>query len=765
MLSFAPPIRLIDRHPVFADHQDAGLFHVLPRGPALAQGADGDPAFGLMRYLGDGADGSALAGGFLSIGTELAVSDIAQAEIARRLGEELRRPVRLAVPLFDEGQVELILLGRGSAGGPAGPGPFEVTVLGSGRPSMAGTNSAAFQIALNHMAAAFIEASVGDPTLPALVIYRMVLSGLQPAYRIRVTGDLSRLESELDGRFRANAWYVRADIAMQLRDALTASGVTVESTVMDEGSADDAAAAEAAVLDWITETFFDAAWGADPPPPAPNIADSIAGSVMDLFDTLMPGASFKLKQRRTSDIRSIDAVLARTTVRRRDLVFQSTLGAELHARRVDADGAERPDWPALRDRLIGGVNIAAIPRREVALGVMDRFASDGLSAVEIDLALPDPQGGADLHPESFIFHDGAARELYAVNLLDAAPALLTEPYRYRLRCHYDPGSGFGQRETETGPWTEGRAAELVADPRVDGPYRLRAPVIGVAPGFPFAQFPQVTVETRRMEGDAETQRAGLALTPAQPETRWIFRGHGEDPERFDYRLTYERPMAQGGPVTTVWRAETGLRLTLPDPLPHRRRASFFVTLPWAETSIAFLEIRYEDAANRLRIDERVNLSAAEPLVERDYAIADPDVAALSYRLTALLLGRGFVQGDWRETTDTTIAVGRELVEMRSVRFRILGLPLSGHGLRELSIRAEALAPDGTALHQHRIDVARDRTGTDLGSWDWPRFAPVVSRLRLRADWRDANGFPGDTGWRDWTRDLVLFRLPQMQFQE
>ncbi|MDQ1899312.1 hypothetical protein RAH32_02485 [Paracoccus sp. WLY502] len=763
MLSFAPPIRLIEGHPVFADHGDPGLFHVLPAAPLLADAPDGGPAFGLMRYLGDGAGGAALAGGFLSLTTELPVPQAAQDRIAQRLSDELGRAVRLSLPLFDDGQVELTLLGQ-TQGGAATPGtPFEVTVLGSTRPSMAGVNTASFQVALNATAAAFIEAGVGDPTLPALVVYRMALSGLHPAYRVKVSGDLSRLEQELDARFRANVWYVRADIAAQTRDALSTAGVRVDTVIMDGQATDDAAAAERAVLDWITETYFDPAYGTTPPP-APTLVDSLAGTVTDLFDTLMPGASFKLKTRRENDVRQIDAVLNRTTVRRRDLVFQATLGHELHALRVDQDGNERPGWPALRDRLIGGVNIASIPRREVSVGVMDRFASDGLFAVEVDLALPDPDGGGDLHPETFIFHDAADRQLYAVNLLDAASGLLTDPYRYRLRCHYDPASDFGQRPSETGPWIEGRAGELIVDPRVDGPYRLRQPVIGVAPGFPFAQFPQVTVDLRRMEGTEETQRAMLALTADRPEAEWTFRGHGADPQDFEYRLQFERPMAQGGPVALDWRREPGLRVTLPDPLPHRRRATFFATLPWSEVTIAFLEIRYDDPANGLRIDERINLSPDQPLIERDYAIADPQVAALTYRLTALMTGRGVVQGDWRETTDTTIAIGRELVEMRAVRFRALGLPLSLHRLAELRIEAQALGSDGTLHHQHRIAVAGDQTGTDLGTWTFPRFAPEVARLRIKADWRDTNGFPNGSPWTDWPRDLVLIRVPQMTFQ-
>ena len=99
MLSFAPPIRLIEGHPVFADHDNAALFHVLPAGPVLAQAPGGDPAFGLMRYLGDGPNGTALAGGFLSLATELAVPALAQQRIQQRLSDELGRPVRLSFQL------------------------------------------------------------------------------------------------------------------------------------------------------------------------------------------------------------------------------------------------------------------------------------------------------------------------------------------------------------------------------------------------------------------------------------------------------------------------------------------------------------------------------------------------------------------------------------------------------------------------------------------------------------------------------------------
>ncbi|MFT4150795.1 MAG: hypothetical protein QM656_11425 [Paracoccaceae bacterium] len=757
MLSFAPPLRIIAGHPVFSDHLDPALFHVLPDRPRLGDGAVGLPDFHLTRFLGDGAGGQVLAGGFLSLGTRLAIPADHMTAIRDRIEDETGRPARLTPALFDEGRVELVLLGQGADT----RSPFGVTVLGSGMPSMAGTNTATFQVQLDHPAAAFVEACIGDPVLPALVIYRMALTGVEPAYSIRIDADWSAVKHQIDSRFRANVYYARADVQTGLREAAQAAGLRVQSVVMDQGSAPDAAAAEKAMLDWITGSFFDPAHGADPPAPGGGLVEQIAGSMGDLIETLMPGASFRLKEVREEDLRRMAATLDRSTARRRDLAFQATLGAELHDLRIDDRGQERPDWPATRDRLVTGVNIAGLARREVQVGVTDRFASDGLSAVEIDLRLVDPATGAGRNERTLAFHDAADREIWAVNLLGEDPALLTLPYDYRLRVHFDPASPFGALPATEGPWAQGRAPELVADPRIDGPYRLCAPVIGVMPGFPFAQFPQVLLDLRK----GADQSAMLALTAETPEIRWTFRGTGAGAAEFDWRVTYDRPAAQGGPVVRDWETTAATRLTLPDPLPDRRQATFFADLPWPEVMTATLEVRMDDPARGRILDERIPLTADAPLIGRDYAVPAGSTAPLMFRLAALVRGRGLVQGDWRETGDTIIPLGRDLFEMRAIRFRVLGLPLAGHRLSQLSISAEALAPDGARLHDFRAERRAADTAGDLGIWSFPRFAPAVARLRLRADWRDPDGFPGDTGWIDWTRDLALFRLPQREFAQ
>lgn len=766
MLSFASPLTIVGGYPVFADTENSDLFHVAPRAPRLTLDANGDPAFALSRYLGDDADGGALVGGFLSLQTELAVPDEDRAAIALHMAETLGREVRLSSAMFDDGRVELVLLGQSPDGGES---PFEVDILGSGRASLIGLNTAAFQIGLDHKAASFLEQSIGDPTLPALVVYRLKMSGMQPGYRVEVEADWHRFYKNLESQFKLNVYYVRADLEAKIRETLQDSDIRVKTTVFDGDQQAEADAAEKALFDWITETFFDPAYGQDPPPqpnPAGGIMDEIKNSIFDVVDTLMPGASFKLKFVKEEETRHFSARIDRQMARQREVVFQASLGGVIHGFRVDPEtGQDRDSWPALRDRLITGANIAAIPRREVSHGVMDRFASDGLAAVEIDLALKDPDTGDLVHQGSEIFRNGAERKTWAVNLLDEPAAFLTDPYHMRARLHFDPASDFGPLPSMESDWTTGRVSDLVVEPRLLGLYDLTSVEAALDPSFPFAQFARVIVEFRRVEDDGRLSQSGsIILNEESPGGRWIFRGTGANANQYEYRATYQRLSAEGGPIVIDWVPATQRRLTLPDPAPHRRRLSIFVAMPFAGIMRAFLELRYEDADNGVMIDERVNLDADTFAIDRTYAIADAEKQAISYRLTIFApASLGLVQGDWRETDDTRIVIDESLFQERNIRFRALGLPGADHDVKSLKITGEALSANGDVIAEKRIDVADDAAGSNLGSWSFRMREPDVAQVRVRADWRSGAGFTDSIDWTDVTGDLVVFRLPQKAF--
>lgn len=767
MLSFAAPLFVIGGYPVFADTENPSLFHVAPKAPQLALDASGDPAFALARYLGDADDGSALVGGFLSLQTELSVPDAAQDMIRQTLTEQLGRDVRLSPVGFDDGSVELVLLGES---GEESESPFEVEILGTGRPSLVGQNTAAFQVMLDHRAAAFLDATIGDPTLPALIVYRLKLSGMQPGFRVEVDADWHRVYKNLESQFKANVYYVRADLEAKIKKTLQDADVRIKTTVFDGDQQSEAEAAEKALFDWITQTFFDPAYGQEPPAPGAGVAggilNEVKNSIFDVVDTLVPGVSFKLKFMKEEETRRFSARIDRSMARQRNVVFQASLGGVIHGFRVDPDtGDERDTWPALRDRLITGANIAGIPRREVVHGVMDRFASDGIAAVEVDLALTDMETGELVHQGSEIFRDASDRKTWAVNLLDEPRDYLTQPYQMRTRLHFDPASDFGALDSMQSDWATGQVADLLIDPRMVGLYDLIEVEAGVDPSFPFAQFSRVTVEFRRKEDDGTISQTGqVSLTAEKPFSPWVFRGHGAEPRLYEYRVTYHRLTAEGGPIILDWAPSTQARLTLPDPAPHRRHLSLFVGMPMDGIMRAFVELKYEDAKNGVVIDERINLSADTFVVDRVYAIADPEQQAISYRLTVFApASLGLVQGDWRETEDTRIVIDETLFQERNIRFRAIGLPTADHDMTDLKITGEALTATNEIAASKVINVADDLSGSHLGAWSFRMKEPDVTHVRVRADWRTKNGFTGEVDWQDVDSDLVVFRLPQKSF--
>ena len=768
MLSFAAPIHVIGGYPVFADSERRDLYHILPKAPKLTLTDNGDPAIALSRFLGDADDGSALAGGFLSLTTELVVPDADRAAVSLQLAEVLGREVQLSSAAWDDGSVELVLLGENPASDDD-ESPFSVDILGAGRPSLAGQNTAGFQVTLDHNAASFLEQSIGDHTLPALVLYRLKLSGMQPGFRVEVDADWHRVYKNLETQFKANVYYVRADLEAKIKKTLLDSDVRVKTTVFDGDQQAEAEAAEKALLDWVTGTFFDPAYGHEPPPPPSplgGIMDQIQNSIFDVMDTLVPGASFKLKLIKEDETRRFSARIDRSMARQRELVFQASIGSVVHGFRIDPDtGDERDTWPDLRDRLITGANITAIPRREVVHGVMDRFESDGIAAIEVDLALPHPETGELMHQGTEIFRDAATRKTWAVNLLDEPTAFLTNPYRMRARVHFDPASRFGAQSSRESEWTDGQVADLLIDPRMLGIYDLTAVSVGLDPSFPFSQFSRVVVEFRRAEDDGTISQTGqIVLTAEAPLQNWIFRGFGDDPRAYEYRVTYQRLTAEGGPIVLDWAPSTQARLNLPDPAPHRRRLSVFVALPMDGVMRAFVEIRYDDDDNGMHIDERIDITPDTFALDRTYAIADPEKQRLSYRLTIFAPASfGLVQGDWRETDDTRIVIDEALFKERNIRFRALGLPSESHAVVDLKITGQALAADGAVIDEKIIDVARDKTGTHLGAWSFRMRDPDVDRLRIRADWRSPSGFSDAIDWRELDGDLVVFRLPQKSF--
>lgn len=788
MLSLTPPFPVVDGYALLPDHADPALWYAMPSAPRLAV-RDGAPALSLTQYMNTAAGAGKVAGGLLSMTTELSVPADVLATLPDRLADVQGagdRPRVVPAP-FDTGQVDLVVLGQASATTeevPAAPGgPFSVTFSGSGRPSMGATNDASFQLLLDEAAAEMIGDCLDLPELPVLVTYVMTYAALRPAFTVDIHADWSRVYSSLRSKLTTNAWFVATDVDTAVTSSLEEAGVDVDVVVEGTGEGDRGAAerTKAQLLDWVLDKLF---VPMAPPSLAATVGQVVEEAVWSIARAVIPGASYRLKVVHENELRRMDLRARERVAESRELRPQGTVGGLLHALRLDETGAERPGWPATRARLVQQVELSGFPRLEVGVDVVDRFTTDRLRSVQVDLArTPDvdvdevgagaaapPAGSAApvVTPEpvpdaQLTFTAAGQTHAWVVNLLEEAQRerVWDRPYVYRVSADFDPSSPLRPPGPAVSPWRTRRSVDLLVDPREA--YAVTDVTVTVAPLFSFALFPAVTVELRPgAEGDASGAPGGdrpgagrVVLDAGTPLQHWLFASSPTDVS-YSWRATYHRPVEAGGDVTSAWSTAVEPFCSLPDPMPEKLAISFFVDLPWDQLATALLELRYDDDGADVHYpEETIPLGAGTPHVSRTLSIAAGGTRAFSYRLTLQPLVGTLVDGSWRTTTEDRVIVDRRLVEERQVQVRVLGT-LEQERLLRATLRLEVRDPTDGRVREHADLVLAPGAAT-------PPFVHRLGDPPLRQVWWqlttvDANGFVAPQPWGSGTSDLLVVDL-------
>jgi hypothetical protein len=768
VLSFDPPYAVIGGYTLLPDHEDRKRWYAIPPAPQLALGDGGRPELSVLEYLGGGAAAARLAGAAVSFTTMLTIPDDVLAMLAAKMRERLGpgAPAALTVSgvMFDAGTVELIVLGSSSARPPAAPapppGPFDIAFAGSGLPSLGGDNRASFQLLVDPGAAQLLSACLDAPDLPVLVVYRMQLSGLRPEFSVHVDADWSRVYHDLEQQARLNVYYVAADVQAMISQTLEQDGVRIDETIFGPG-ADAAARADRAqkfLADWVASRLF--VPFVDPAAATANaIGQVVDDTVFSLTRSVLPGLGYKLRYVSDDELRTMSARMDETVAEQREIVPQGTLGGLLNSLRVDERGQVRPTWTDLRTSLVKQVNLADFPRLEVQVGVEDRFTADGIEQVTVDLARAGDDGTA-ADEQSLAFRDATGRRPYLVNLLGRADPSLSQPYRWRAEVQFDPAGPFGPHPPARTQWRDGVTSELVVEPREA--YLVRTVTVETAPTFSWSQFPAVDVDLRYRDPtdpQGTVQHGRLGLSPDRPRDTWRFRAVVADTPAYSYQVTYERPGDQGGPIAVPEHQQADDILTVPDPLPRKRRLDIFTSLPWEKISTAFVELEYRDDAHGIHSDEQLDLLPGTTFLRRDIPIAADGPTAVSYRLTVLFTGGKLLAGSWRSTEDDRLVIDRTLVDSRTVTVRVVSGPLASRHLAEVHVRLEADDPvTGAVRDKTELVIDAGNEASPLPPWEYLAGDPPVQGPRYQAVFIDDHGFATTTPWAVSPRDLLVVSL-------
>ncbi|MDM7916969.1 MAG: hypothetical protein QUU85_17140, partial [Candidatus Eisenbacteria bacterium] len=621
-------------------------------------------------------------------------------------------------------------------------GPFSIRYLGAGRPSLGGDNRAVFQLLLDETAAELAEKCLEAPDLPLVAIYRLTFAALRPSYGVRIEADWSKVYHSLENKARANAWIIAADAERMVEETLTDQNIRVTTDIFGtgEGARGAAERARKQLIDWVLERFFVAQ--ADPASATANsIGKVIDDTVWSVVRSVLPGVGYRLRDREDRELKLLSARMEESVAEVREVIPQGTLGGMLQRYRVDERGEVREDWPARRAKLLSQVNLEGFPRLEVQVGVEDRFETDGLAQVQVDLERRDASG-ASRDPQSFVFRSAADRKAYVVNLLGAAPGDLRAPFRYRASISFDPTGPLGQRPVLESGWREGNVTELYVEPR--SVYRIQEVTVAATPTFSFGPFPAVTAELRYRDALGGEQHGRVELAADRSRGAWRYAIFGERIEPYEYRLTYHRDATAGGPIETPWQSAIDEWLSVPDPMPVKRVLNLFTSLPWADLSVAFVQIRYDDPVHGVKFEEQIDLAADKPFLRRDYPIHADGPRTLRYRLTLLFTNGSLLEGSWRETDDDRLVLDRRLVDTRRITVRALGGSLAENRLASVEVELSAVVPgaagDGAAERQStklRIEPGKE---AEAQAWDYLLGDPPARTIRARATFIDGNGF-------------------------
>ncbi|MET0789213.1 MAG: hypothetical protein ABWY33_08225 [Cellulomonas sp.] len=762
MLALSPPYPVVDGYALLPDHADPGLWYVLPSAPQLAV-RDGIPALSLTQYLGQGAGAAKVSGGILSLTTQLFVPPDVLEALPARLADVrgvAGSALRVVPAPLDTGTVELVVLGQTSTppteGSAAPGGTFEVRFAGGGRPSMGGTQDATFQLVLNEAAAEMIGACLDLPEQPVIVTYAMTFAALRPAFTIDIHADWAKIYSSLKTKLTTNAWYVAADVETAITSAFEESGLRIDTVVEGTGEGARAAAerTRTQLTDWVLDKLF------QPMIPPPSTGEQVAAVVDDVVSSLtraiIPGASFRLKAVDESSVRRMDLRARERVAEVRDLRPQGTLGGLLNALRVDEKGEVRPTWPAVRQHLVQQVELSGFPRLEVGVEVVDRFASDRLRSVQVEVARAplDPAAEPAVDAELTFTAPGQHKD-WVVNLLEEAQreTVWDRPYVYRVSADFDPSSPVRPPGQAVSAWRTRQSTDLVVDPREA--YAVTDVTVTVAPLFSFALFPAVTVELRPGSAAAAPATARVQLDADHPLQHWSFASLPDDVS-YSSRATYHRPPEAGGDVVSPWSSAVEPFCSLPDPMPEKLTVTFFVDLPWAELAAALLQVRYQDEAAGVRYpEETVRLGADTPNVSRTYSIAAGGSRSVAYRLTLQPLVGALVDGSWRAATDDRVIVDRRLVEERQVQVKVLG-SLAEQKLLRATLRLEVRDPADQHVRASAdlalVPGAEQAAATPFA---YRLGDPPVRQVWWQLTTVDVNGFVAAQPWGSGTSDLLV----------
>jgi hypothetical protein len=740
MLYEAPPFYMIDGVSVLRDHVDPLQYYFQPLGPRFVTRKDGAldvPQVLLIKYRS-----ATRSGGFLDFDVHLGLTDGELASVRReiqRLANLPRLPNLSPVPVVD-GSVKLMLLGAQSGAAPAEGGPnFVRSIQYPAKPALYNNNPAAFSVELDERGVTILDQAMRGEMAPIGVVYSLDYLALRPAYHVSLHIDWDRMQDFLDETYGHEGLFT----AIQIQD--TVEKLQDKRIIQFEADTfvpeDDEAggtvtgrrdAAVARVRDMITDAFFEPS--IDPLRQAPDGWDK----ARDLIKSFSPQRSaplgvfsYKKTHYQRIDQKRLDVDFSERITMKRSMHPQGHLSGLF---RVFGQGLDPK-------RLVISVN-ADDPwfrRRKVRVIARADFQNDPVRSLSATLRY----GGETR--SALLDKDKAEAEVEWPSTV--REGRMVEPVSLEYVAELKPVEG-GERPNRlvSGPIEVlGDTAEL--QPR--DLFSLETIPVVTLPSFPFDRYPRVEVQLRYEDPARAIRQDDLVvLTKENPNGAWqrflVGPPAGPVMAKITYRAADLRDRDM--PFAPLTRPQ----VDVPDPFPQRLRLSVVPLLNFNEVDRAFVDLVYEDPANRLRVEDSIEL--AQGLPARPFMVdrVDPMLDRVRFKVTILMKDSNLLEGPWSTTLAKRIIVRTDLKGHRAVTLRA---PPDFARARLERIEVEARARDEIAglAFADRFDFAAPGASA---VFEFDFVDPANDSFELRIRRLFANGMSAAADWRRFDQDDV-----------
>lgn len=780
MLLLDSRTRQINGITVFPDSNPGnGQWYFMPTNPHLTTKPDAQLGLEMPQFLLLGYRGQAGTGGFLNFDCNVGASQEQIDEVARTIANEenLAQLPRLApVPLVG-GSVRLLMLGKSSeepdaattdgggtagpgtepAGGPGGAGPeFVLKIDHPTSPSLTGLNQASIAVQLDAAGFTVVESCLAGEILPVAVIYSLDYLGLRPAYAIKLSIDWDRVQKHLDESFSAGFFFLSTEIGSAVDELVESRAIVLEAdTFVAEGEdssgvIDRRDAALAQVRNMITDAFFTPSippWTPEKKPDWERALDAVAkyAAASTAVAAGGPGAataaslSFSYKK---MDYTRIDKKKLNVNFSER-VTVQRSVYPQAHLAGLFKD---IPNTPAVRDRLVRTVNIDDDWFQKRSLTVLYR---PGLAVDEIDHI--NVRTDYDGQPKNALLtkQDWSADFQWLSNVENGV-------FQRDVAVEYEVV--FANADVSERPASLRRQEEMTSDQELvvkpeEELFTLR-PITVRAENFPWESYSSVEVHLRYTdEANDIRQKDMIRLSAENPDGLWKM--FLMDRTRNGYEVRRVFRAMDNHDVDQGWSPADDDEVTVFNPFPTQRVLQIVPALDFSVVKEAFVDVRYEDKANDVRVEESFEFMQGTSSQRFVVDLRDPELTAVHYRVSISFQDGRFIELPESVIKDRRLPVRADMKGRRIITFR----PPSDFAARRLrKITVDARFEDFAAGLSF-ADSFVFESQASLGEFEYDFVDSNRDRFEFRYTILFENGLQQTVDWQSSAETEVITRVP------